>query len=252
VGDGEAGPSILGPPRLQDLDDATLAKLYAYPAHGRWVRANFVSTLDGAIQGADGVSGSLSTPADTRVFALLRSLCDVVVVGAGTARAEGFRPVLPIEVNQELRSQLGLQPVPVIAVVTRSLDLAPELAAGGTAPTLVVTTALAAPAARGTIDPAHLITAGDDHLDVAAALDALADRGLTRVLVEGGPALLHDVIASGHLDELCLTVVPLLVGGDGHRMTRGDAITPPASMQLGHLLESEGQLFCRYTRAAPA
>src|SRR5680860_874864 len=100
-----------------DLDLGALEEMYAYPpSRAPWIRTNFVSTLDGAAYAADGLSGSLGGPADTRVFELLRSLADVIIVGAGTARAEGYGPVKPGEVDADLRHRLGLKPVPPIAV----------------------------------------------------------------------------------------------------------------------------------------
>src|SRR3954468_23522249 len=89
-------------------DRAELERMYAYPETDRpWIRTNFVSTLDGAAYAGDGTSGSLGGPADKQVFALLRSLADVIIVGAGTARTEGYQPVRPDEVDTALRARLG-------------------------------------------------------------------------------------------------------------------------------------------------
>src|SRR3954466_1045562 len=90
-------PAPVGPAAGERLDDDTLARLYAYPlldGGESWLRVNFVSTLDGAATGADGRSGSINTGADREVFALLRALADVGVIGAGTAGGGGYgRPV---------------------------------------------------------------------------------------------------------------------------------------------------------------
>ena len=120
-------------PIISPVPDADgLADAYAYPDGRTWIRANFVSTVDGAARGTDGRSASISPEVDRSVFALLRSLADVILVGAGTARQEGYEPVRPDEVDAELRESLGLAPVPPIALVTASLDL-PEALVSGTA-----------------------------------------------------------------------------------------------------------------------
>lgn len=239
----------LFPTSPTDLGRDDLLALYAYPHDRFWVRANVVSTLDGAAQGGDHKSGSLSSPADHEVFAVLRTLADVVLVGANTTRVEGYQPVRADEVDAAARARLGLAPVPAIAVVTRSLDVDPALAAGGEAPTLAITTA-AAPAdrLRRWAETAPVLVAGDASVDLSTALDQLAARGYRRVLCEGGPSLLRDLAASGRLDELCLTLTPQLAAGDRLRLTSGASLSPPVSLRLRHLLESEGELFARYTR----
>lgn len=239
----------LFPASPNELSDSDLAQLYAYPLEQRWVRANFVSTLDGAVQGPDMRAGSLSSPADHHLFALLRSLCDVVLVGARTTRVEGYQPVTEDETNAAVRAELGMAPVPSIAVVSRSLQLDPGLLHGGAAPTIVITTAAAAADLRADVEAhATVVVAGERSVDLGVALDALAAMGLQRILCEGGPSLMRDLVASGHLDELCLTLTPRISAGDALRLTHGAAVAPPAGLRLRHLLESDGELFCRYDR----
>lgn len=239
----------LFPNTPHELSDDDLAELYAYPPDRVWTRANFVSTLDGAVQGPDHRSGSISGPADQRVFGMLRSLCDVVLAGAGTTRVEGYAPVATREARASLRARLGLTPVPSVVVISRSLDLSDELVKGGLSPTIVITTKSApADRVRAISDRAPVIVAGDESVDLAVAVDALADRGFSRLLCEGGPALMRDLVASGRLDELCLTINPQLIGGDGYRLTRGAPIDPPAELTLRHVLEDDGELFCRYVK----
>jgi riboflavin biosynthesis pyrimidine reductase len=221
----------LFPASPSELSDEDLVGLYAYPVERTWVRANFVSTVDGAVQGPDGRSGSVSTAPDRRLFAILRSLCDVVLVGAGTARREGYQPVQPHEVDTELRRRFGLAPLPAIAVVTRSADLPETLTRGEGGPVLVIGP-----------DP------GEEAVDPAAAVERLSQAGHQRILCEGGPRLMHDLVASGRCDEVCLSITPMLVSGDGYRMTRGALLDPPVPLALQHLLEQDGTLFCRYTR----
>lgn len=211
-----------------------------------------VSSLDGAAH-ADGRSAGLSSPADERVFRVLRALTDVVLVGAGTARAEAYAAVQPAETLPERRVRSGQPPTPPIAVVSRRLDLDPASALfGGPQRSIVITTADSDPGRRQRLEEvADVIVAGDDALDVGRALDALADRGLTRVLCEGGPTLLRAAAASGRLDELCLTVGPRLVAGDAGRILQGPELPGRDRLQLTQVLTEDDDLFLRYTHSGP-
>jgi riboflavin biosynthesis pyrimidine reductase len=226
-----------------DLDE-----LYAH-AEGL-VRANFVSTLDGAVHDSSGVSGGLSSPADKRVFGALRANCDVVLVGAGTVRKEGYGPAKPNSDRQRVRRARGQAAVPPIAVVSRSLDLDLESAffTEAKARPIVVTVEGASIDDRMRVgDIADVVVAGDEDVDVAAALDELAARGLTRVLCEGGPHLLTDLAAAGRLDELCLTVKLAVVGGDSGRLVSGPAIHGWEG-ETQHVLLDGHHLFLRVAR----
>lgn len=233
-------------------DLAALARLYAYP-DGRWLRANMVSTLDGAATGPDGKTGSINNEADHRVFMLLRALADVVVVGAGTARAEGYRHPRPP--RAELAGQReGRAPAPALAVVSRSANLPLQLTGPPDherAGQVLLVTCAAAPAdavatAREVLGEDQVVVAGDEQVDLAAAIDALADRGLPRMLTEGGPTLLRDLAAGGLVDEICLTVVPAVVGGGHPRILDGGAVTGAFAPRL--LLEQDGTLLGRWSR----
>lgn len=238
-----------------DLDAA-----YAYPAEvvgaGRpWVRANMVASLDGAAQAGDGLSDGLSSPGDKRVFKVLRALADVVLVGASTVRKEGYRPPRPNPAYAPAREAAGRPPVPVIAIASRGLEL--DFSAPLFTEALVPTVVLTGPAsdpdrlarARAVADVVVAGGPGAAGVDPGAAVDALAARGWTRILTEGGPHLLGQLVAAGRLDELCLTLGPLLVGGPATRITDGPAPGVPRSMALHTLLEEDGFLFARYVRA---
>jgi riboflavin biosynthesis pyrimidine reductase len=250
---------------------AALAGLYAYPdaAAARpapWLRANMIASVDGAAS-LSGLSGALSGAADRLVFSVLRSLADVILVAAGTARAEKYRPVRASEIWPQLRR--GRPATPPIAVITRSLDLdaGHALLAGGPgqARTIVLTTQ-AAPAGRRDAAARHadVIVAGPDTVSPAAAVGVLAARGHRRVLVEGGPSLLGQISAAGLLDEICLTFSPVLAGSPAGRILsqpRADQPGPgpgpscgrpglPEGLRLAHVLEDQGSLLCRYLRDA--
>lgn len=235
-------------------DRVDLHEVYTYPGAGQWVRANMVTSLDGSAV-KDGRSGGLGGPADKEVFGVLRSLCDAVVVGAGTARTEGYRAPRAKEADAGRRSAAGQRPAPVLVLVTRGLELDPgsDLFSGDER-TVVVTSGSSDRSARERLaEVADLVVAGDEQVDVAVALDELAGYGLTRVLCEGGPSLLGDVAAAGRLDELCLTISPQLVGGDGPRVVRGPGLD--LGLSPASLLEQDGVLLARYVvagRSGPA
>lgn len=236
------------PTQHQEVD---LPAAYAYPSElgdRCWLRGNMVSSLDGAAE-VDGRSGALGGAGDRQVFSILRGLADAVLVGAGTARIEGYRALLPKQAHAALRASAGRPPAPALVVVSARLQLDPssQLFHGGAGRTIVLTPASSPPDRRARLgDVADVIVAGGDRLDLDAALDALAERGFRRVLCEGGPTLLAEVSAAGRLDELCLTLTPRLVGGDAWRIMRGAALDQ--SLELAHLLEDDSTLFARYVR----
>jgi riboflavin-specific deaminase-like protein len=228
---------------------------YAYPtlAGGRWwLRANMISSLDGAVTGPDGRSGSLSTQADRALFHHLRGLADAVVVGAGTVREENYGPVQAPDDVVAARLERGQQPRPTLVVVTRSLRLEPDARAfSGPDRVIVVTSRAAAwPDVDRIGQVADVIRAGDDEVSLVEMLGHLADRGLRRLLCEGGPALLGDLVADRLVDELCLTVAPVLVGGAARRIATGRAAEPPLGFAAAALsLADDGTLLSRWRRA---
>ncbi|MGN0112405.1 MAG: dihydrofolate reductase family protein [Cellulosimicrobium funkei] len=233
-----------------DPREDRLAALYAYgpPVRGASVvRANMVASVDGAAWGPDQRSGSINDDADWRVFRVLRALADVVLVGAGTARAEGYTPL------GRPRGLRHLHDAPLeLAVVSRSGRVPPALA-GTDRPPFVLTGPAGAATARGDVPADRVLVVGQDAaddahepgdaLDLAAGLAALAGRGLTRVLTEGGPSLLADLLAADLVDELCVTTTPTLVGAGPGRIV-GGAPAPgtttalPRGARLAHLLHA--------------
>jgi 5-amino-6-(5-phosphoribosylamino)uracil reductase len=226
-----------------------LADLYAYPdpvpATG-WVRATMLSTLDGAVTGADGRSGSISSPTDRAVFSVLRGLADVVLVGAGTVRAEGYLRPRPQPEFTERRAAAGQAPAPRLAVVTTTGRLgATDTALGGPDGAYVITCARAdLDRLRAVAGADRVLVAGQDRVDAQLAVTHLAARGLRRILLEGGPHLLGDTIAADCLDEICLTLTPLLVAGDAMRIALGPASA--VRTRLAHLAECDATLLGRW------
>jgi len=230
------------------LSDDQLAALYAYPDRDV-LRANMVSSADGAAS-LDGASAGLSSAADRHVFALLRTLADVILVGANTARVERYAPVRVRELWKHLRD--GRTPTPPIAVITASGNLDPDSPLFADAPpharTIVLTTSSAPEGTRSRLARhADVIVAGSVAVNIESAVRALHDRGHSHILAEGGPGILGQLVAAGLVDELCLTIGPLLAGPGASRILTGAPLSSPVPMALAHVLEDAGFLLCRYT-----
>jgi riboflavin biosynthesis pyrimidine reductase len=240
-----------GPAGAPGADPATGAAA-ADTGTGAWLRANMVSSLDGAAQ-HEGRSQALSSDADMRIFGVLRALADAVVVGAETVRQEGYRPARARDAFAARRAAAGQGPAPAIAVVSASLDLdfSLPLFTGPLVPTLVLTGAAADPGRVREAERAgaEVVIAGDGPgVDPVRAVRELAARGHRRLLTEGGPRLLGQFVAAGVLDELCLTVAPLLTAGDAKRIAGGPGPALPERFALVSALEEAGFLFTRYRR----
>jgi len=250
----------LDPEREGRLDERRVAELYRHPVPaggGIWLRTNFVQSLDGSISGVDGRSGSLNTPADQYVFALHRAHADAVLVGAGTVRAERYRAVDLAPWQEAVRAAEGLSDRPALVVVSGGLDLDPRIArpaSGRGGAVLVATTDQAATAGGAALVAAgiEVIGFGDGEVDLRRLMAHLASVGLRRVLCEGGPRLHRDLLAVDLVDELSLTLAPLVVGGVGQRATSGEPLTGDARFHPELVLVADdGTVLTRYRRARP-
>ncbi|WP_425309830.1 dihydrofolate reductase family protein [Ammonicoccus fulvus] len=219
---------LIGPDSLPEaLAEADLPRAYAWPATPT-VRVNFLASLDGSVVGADGLSGSLGNEADHAVFFALRRSCDAIVVGAGTARAEGYGP----------------PPAGALLILVSRSGRIPEQLAGHPSVILATGEAGARRARAGVPMGAERIwTFGEDEVRAGAVRDRLVGEGRTRILHEGGPRLLADWLAAGCVDEFCLTRVPRLLGGG-----RGLLPEPVGDLRLRPelLLETGGTLLGRW------
>src|SRR5438477_1574062 len=214
------------------------------------VRLNMIASVDGAAW-VQGHPSALGGPADKALFATLRSLADVILVGAGTVRTEGYGPVRLEASARARRERHGLPPVPPIAVITRGcrLEWSSRFFADAERRPIVVTVASAAESDRmRAAEVADVLLAGDDQVELRRTLTALGERGHDNVLSEGGPGIAAQLAAGDLLDDLCLTVSPMLTAGDADRVLDGPPLPSPARLRLAHVLEAGDYLFLRYRR----
>lgn len=233
------------------LGDDEIATLYTVSDRRKpWLRANFVSSVDGAAT-HDGRSAGLGSPADRRLFDLLRRLADVIVVGAGTVRVEGYRGMRLDDAAVGWRVRHHLTAQPVFAVVSARLDIDPAVFDGNPVRPLVLTGSDAPRNRRAALsEVADIVDCGHARVHSRLMMEALAARGLYQVHSEGGPHLLGTMIEEGTLDELCLTVTPMLEGGTARRITDGHGPNS-TDMELAHVLTGDdGTLLLRYTRSS--
>jgi riboflavin biosynthesis pyrimidine reductase len=246
--------TVIGP--TDSVDDGRLADLYAYPDNLQscWVRGNMIASLDGGATD-EGKAGGLAGPGDRAVFSLMRHAADVILVGAATVRVENYSGAqLPVGARQEHQHR-GQAEVPPIAVVTRSGNLDPSalLFTRTEVPPLILTTSRFHGDTRRRLGSvAEVIDASGaepESVDAATVLKILAARGLYRVLTEGGPLFLGALIENDLLDELCLTVAPILVGGGSKRIVTGLG-NVHTTMRRTHLLaDDDGYLYTRYVKS---
>lgn len=231
------------------LDDTALAELYAWrPRPEAWVRCNFAASLDGSITGPDGRSASVNSEADHLVFELLRALSDVVVVGAGTLRSEGYTALNVESRWQATRSALGISEELPLVCVSGSGEVPPRLV-GAPAGSVLMATHTHSPGlaqAREVLGGDQVLECGEHAVDDRELVSLLVDRGWASILCEGGPHLSSSMVAAGVLDEVCLSVTPVVVGGSGPRMTTSDAT--PTGYVPRVLVEQDGTLIGRWLR----
>jgi riboflavin biosynthesis pyrimidine reductase len=210
------------------------------------LRVNFIASLDGAVT-VDGLSGGLHGPGDKEIFDSLRLVCDALIVGWSTVKAENYDALRLTPDARQWRREHGLSEFPLMVIVSNSLDfnLRQLVFSDAPVPPLVITHRKA-PVAR-LAGVAEVVITGDDRIDLGVAVAELHAHGATQLLSEGGPRLMGHLAAAGLVDEVCLTISPLLVGGGPGRIAAG---APGIShrMSLRHVLSQQDMLFLRYAR----
>lgn len=248
-----ADDDVLG----HDGSDITmmLERAYPWPEQEPWIRANMVVTVDGRAQAGDGLTENISSPQDKQVFGHLRAGSDVILVGAGTVRSEGYRSVHPKPGWRGRREAEGRLPAPVLAIVSGSLDFdvssdlftAPTVQDGVQRPMILTTNSSDPDRRRALSAIADIVVCGDAEVDPHRMVTALIDRGLRRILCEGGPRLLSDLVAADLIDELDLTISPLLLlAPTGALLNPLKVTSAPRHVRLAHVIEAGSTLMLRY------
>lgn len=255
--------SLIGPTApAADLTDAQVLSHYPWP-DAVWVRANMVASVDGSAHGTDGLSGTVNSEADRALFSMLRRTCDAIVVGAGTARAEDYRMPQSRPEVAAARRDAGLAEAPALVIVTKSANLpldsrlfADPIPEGYASGDLLIATTSQTPdavraelAARERVD--EVMDLGVDSVDLNRLLNQLAENGMRRILVEGGPHLLAALMHDNLLDDLCLTISPTLTGSLPDDVNAGPILVGELgegarSLRLASVLHADGSLMSRY------
>lgn len=246
-----AGPSQSGLHQAEALTDDALRDLFAYPdgLHHPRFRANFIASIDGAVT-LDGSGRKLGTQTDRRVFTRLREVADVVLVGAVTATA---KPYVDIQLGADARAwrlSHGLSPALPVAVVSSRAVIPPQLLNNPTVPPIVLVSSTADGACRRALMNSGAVVReiGEGPIDSAAVKSALAELGLNRVLVEGGPTLFSQLVSQNSIDELCITTSPMLVAGPARRVAASVEHVAIAMERKEILLGADGTLVVRWIR----
>lgn len=244
-------PSSSAGERVTEADplELYLAADRPQPEGRPWVALSMITSLDGATA-ADGRSGGLGGPADKEVFRAVRAVADVILVAAGTVRAEGYGPVRLSDTALAARAEEGrdeTNPRPAIVTASLDLDLESDLFTAPSRPIVLTTTDADPGRVRETETVADVHAHGAGRVDLRAALGHLAANGAGVVVCEGGPSLNSALAAVDCIDEVCMTIAPVIAGGPSPRL----AATPaPLSheFRLDSLLEEDGMLFGRWIR----
>lgn len=236
----------LGVPLVASLTDMTdVGRLYSDAPEG--LRANMIFSADGAAA-IDGRVKGLTCAADQYLLRHLRGYSDAVLVGGATVRAENYGPIRLSADQREERAAAGLQE-PRLAIVTLS-GVLPESLHSPIDEPLVLLTSRTAAERNGLRDAfsRQVLVAGEDRVEIATALELLRRAGMSRILCEGGPMLLDEIVRAGLLDELCVTIAPKLGGRQPLSPIATPAMSVPLGLRLRHAVVHDGYLFLRYSR----
>lgn len=229
---------------VMTIDDGSAIEDHGYRPAPKGLRANMIFSADGAAA-FQGRAGPLSNASDYQLLLALRAYADVVLVGAGTARAENYGPVRLRPDHLEQRRELGLGDTPPpIAVVSQSGRLPDRLLESPTPPILITSTR----SARELETPCRVLAAGADAVDVPEAIRLLNEQGMERILCEGGPTLLDELVDNDLVDELCVTLAPCLAGSQPLGGGAPAGIAAPTSLRLAHVLAASDYLYLKYQR----
>lgn len=209
---------------------------------------NFVASADGRVT-VSGRSGPLGDEGDKAIFHGLRERADAVLAGGATMQTERYGRILGRPERRRRRVERGMSSEPLACLITRSGSVPTEIPLFGEPEARIVV--FGPSALRATLDacPAQvdLVAIGPDELTLTTAMQRLrSDYGVATLLCEGGPRLFSSLLQERLVDELFLTVAPMLVGGDGSALTAGPELPEPAKLRLRWLLHRNETLYARY------
>lgn len=234
----------------ETIENIDLNIAYAYPEENKaFLRTNMVSSIDGAIS-IDGHAHGLSNETDKKIYRAMRNLADVILVGARTMRIEKYKPAAIDEKNQALRILRGQMSIPPVALVSMSglfdWDL-PFFKDAKVKPFIFTSDEGFNVASEGK-DLAEIIKCGKDKVDLHKVIEELSSRGLNKILCEGGPTLNAHLLSAGLIDELCLTISPMIVQGNEARIFDGPKFDTPVGFIPGNIFVEENNIFTRYRK----
>jgi riboflavin biosynthesis pyrimidine reductase len=209
-----------------------------------FVYVNMIQTLDGRVA-IDGRSEGLGDEADLEMLLELRTLADAVLIGTGTLRAEGYDRLVRSDERRARRRAAGLAEDPLAVLISRRFDIPWEtgLFAAAEQPVLIYTGVDGSvPDVAAPVEVVRLVDPSP-----AAALADLRARGVRALLCEGGPTLHGALHAAGHVDELFVTLVPLLTGDETESsILAGGRLPVPVGLTLRSVRRHGSELFLRY------
>jgi riboflavin biosynthesis pyrimidine reductase len=212
---------------------------------------NFVETVDGRAT-REGSSRALGGDADLEMLLALRTVADAVLIGPGTVRVEGYGRLVGDPERRERRVAAGLAADPPAVLMSRRFEIpwGAGLFAAPEQPVLIYTE-VDATVPAGVEAPVEVVRL--EPFSPVAALADLRRRGVRALLSEGGPTLFRGLLGDGLVDELFLTLTPMIVGGEGElRIVAGRALDAPAPLTLQWILRAGDELFLRYRIGSPA
>jgi len=212
------------------------------------VSVNFAMTSDGAIALSEGVSGGIGDLGDRAVFRGLRDRCDAILAGTQTIATEGYGRLIRDSQRREQRTERGLAADPLSVIVSRSGEL-PISAPIFESPEQQIV-AFVPPGAKHPDSQAQLEMVELDQVSTSRALELLGKRGVRSIVCEGGPKLVSGLAADNLVDDIFLTIAPLLAGGGPTGLVNGQPLATPEPLSLQHIAERDGSIFIRWSRSS--
>jgi riboflavin-specific deaminase-like protein len=205
---------------------------------------NMVASVDGRAS-FEGRTQGLGSETDTLLLTELRALADAVLVGTATVRAEGYGRMVRNAERVARREAAGLSETPLTVLISRSFDLPWDagLFAAADQPVIVYSGAGGEP--PDVAAPLEVVRMADPH--PRAVMADLRARGVRALLCEGGPTLNSALLEAGVVDELFLTLSPMLTGDPGApRIVEGLGLADPLRLTLEWVLRHRDELYLRY------